>query len=278
MFFTFPLSPVACAAHQLNAAGDDARGIATSCDDGFKRCDKDEDVTSTLNVQFKGQHIFTCLACDAGKSKALDTDNLGLERKQANVGACVATLCAIDEHVVNHVCTPCPTNTVKSAGDNAFLSANTLCTHGSVGQHAWEGMEGEADHEAITTTCLVDQMVRNHACVSCPSDHYAPAGALRVGDDTYCTKTSLVAIDHSDTSKDRCAKNWHVLNHACVACADYYVNDAGDDRHHQNTYCTKELGGADIADLGYVKHLSVHTAPTTASTTAAPTTATTTPT
>ena len=230
IFFTFPPSPVACAAHLLNPAGDDARVAAGTTCTGKTYCAVNQDVVNDAT--------FTCTACAAGKNKALTTAGLGLERTTASVGTCADIVCLINQHVVNHVCTDCTNNMVRNAGDNAFTKANTACAHGTDGQHEWEGMVGGDDHKAIATKCAVNEMVRNHACVACPAAHFAPAGALRVGEDTYCTKISPAAIDHSG---ELCNINQYVLNHKCAACPTHYVNDAGDDPHHQNTYCTKKL-------------------------------------
>jgi hypothetical protein len=228
---------VACAANKLNPAGDDARGAATTCD-GFRRCGVNQRVTAGAP--------FTCASCPPGSTQALDTDGNGLLRDQAR--SCTATTCDENHHVASNVCEPCAKGTTRTAGDVAS-GPDTTCSHGTGGQHQWEGMS--TDHTATTTMCTVNQRVVNHACVACVAvggvATYSPAGADPNGQDTYCSATTPAAISHAASL---CSTGEHVVDHVCVTCATthgnaFYENAAGDDRNHQNTYCTKKLCAVD---------------------------------
>jgi hypothetical protein len=213
---------VACAANKLNPAGDDARGGDTTCD-GFLRCAVNEEVVKAT---------FTCAACALGKNKALDANGLGLERSSA--AGCDDITCAANEHVDNHKCVACDPTETNLAGDNAFTSQNTVCD--------------QANHFTTNTDrCANNERVVNHACVACVAGTYSPAGADPNGQDTYCSATTPAAISHAASL---CSTGEHVVDHVCVTCATthgnaFYENAAGDDRNHQNTYCTKKLCAVD---------------------------------
>jgi hypothetical protein len=211
---------VACPANKMRTAGDDARGADTVC--AIRSCLVNQYVTAGL----------TCENCPAGTKKTVLTD-------RSVTTTCDDIKCATDERVVGKVCVPCPEGQGNVAGDVAS-GADTTCDHGTNGQHEWEGMAGGADHTAIATACAVNEMVLNHACVACPAGHFAPAGALRVGEDTYCSKTSPTTA-----APLTCDTDEHVVDHVCTACPTHYVNAAGDVRNHQNTYCTKKLCAVD---------------------------------
>jgi hypothetical protein len=212
-----------CLDNEANPAGDDARGENTACN-GHKTCAAGKQVTAT----------FKCVKCPPGTKQTV-----GLVRDKAR--GCTPTLCAKDHYVKANVCTTCASGTERNAGDDES-GPDTACGHANGGRSIWEGISSFApgDHAATPTRCAVNFYVRNHFCVACPANTYAPAGADPNGEDTYCSKTTPTL-----TARVVCSVNQHVVDHACVACPDYYVNVAGDVANHQNTYCTKKLCAVD---------------------------------
>jgi len=112
---------VACAGGTYNAAGDDATGAATTCDDcgpGYKVVNK------------------ACVACSAGLANTNNRDSPAGDD----------TTCACDKNtfVQSNTCTACAARYVNPAGDNP-LGADTLCQ-----LEATCPFKGESPQSAIT--------------------------------------------------------------------------------------------------------------------------------
>jgi hypothetical protein len=122
-------------------------------------------------------------------------------------GACTdepqPNLCAEQQHVADHSCSPCPAGSTRAAGDPAD-GPDTVCE---------------------PTLCEADTRVVNHLCVACPNGSTNAAGddASEVG--TPCDATL-------------CGAHERVLEHHCTPCPAGSTHPAGDDATGSNTTCT----------------------------------------
>merc|ERR1711991_210605 len=174
--------------------------------------------------------------CDPGvaDAKSCGTDNKQSCCLKAN---CAGTVVAKFWTNTAATCQKCAAGKTRAAGDKLDLDASTECAD----------IVDAGTHGAYGTPCDVDHHVKEGVCTPCPAGTYRAKG-----DDpkkvlnTVCEKKIQAPLTHAATSKESCAVNEHVQNHACVKCEVTYgnigwENDAGDDPHHHDTTCHKKL-------------------------------------
>ena len=106
--------------------------------------------SSVHSATFDGTDSFT----DCTKYaiyEAWNSSKIGVMDNFASWASPLSTCtCNVNEHVLDHLCTPCPVGTTNDAGDDPFGS-DTIC---------------DAISDAII--CAVDEYVSSNVCVACP--------------------------------------------------------------------------------------------------------------
>jgi hypothetical protein len=131
--------------------------------------------------------------------------------------------CAANFHVVNHLCTACPTGYTNAAGDDPNTSVNTYCDAPSAA--------ALLKHSA----CAANEHVKDHLCAACPVGTTNAAGDDPHYFDTECTAT--ICSENQHVSCTTVAGPPAVTTCVCAACpavagADagiHLTNTAGDD-------------------------------------------------
>jgi hypothetical protein len=154
---------VACTPGTVNTAGDDATKADTHCSFSDAATRFNTDTNKNLNEHLAG------------------------------------TACGADQHVVNHICLPCPSGTTNTAGDDPN-GADTVC-------HAKQA----APTTITESLCKRNQFVDNHQCKACPKYYYNEAGDDPHHHDTVCKKIYCPVGYYVDTTDKS--------NHVCTPCA-----------------------------------------------------------
>jgi hypothetical protein len=118
--------------------------------------------------------------------------------------------CLVNQHVVNHACTACPTGFTNAAGDNPNTSVNTYCDAPAAA--------AKIKHSA----CAANERVVNHACTACPVGTTNAAGDDPHYFDTACTPTIC-----SENFHVKCTVTDGVTACVCAACPAVAGADAG---------------------------------------------------
>jgi hypothetical protein len=180
--------------------------------------------------------------------------------------------CAVNFMVRNHACVACPANTFCPAGGNVN-GPDTYCTAQTTQPIVHATSVAVLSSTAVTNNADDSILLNNAALVANDPIYYwatPPGSATKAGitelteGKIYYVKTksgtdkitlsataggSLIAIAADSGAvgnvflpvNDLCPANYHVVEHKCKPCAQHYVNAAGDDLHHQNTACTRDV-------------------------------------
>jgi hypothetical protein len=136
---------------------------------------------------FEEQHVVAAVGITLGIGPTLTVDGTLTSNFASGIKVTTTNLCAIDEFVLVHACTPCPAGTARAAGDPA-QSGDTSCT---------------------PVLCGTDEFVLNHVCTDCP------AGTTNTGgsDDASLADTPFSCV------ATLCAENERVADNVCVGCS-----------------------------------------------------------
>ena len=118
-------------------------------------------------------------------------------------------VCAINEFVQGHRCTPCPPGSTHYAG----------------------AQPAGPDSQCAPIRCGPNELVKNHECAACPPGTTNDQGDSCMEADSSC--------DHT-----LCGIHQKVSNHVCVPCEPGKENAAGDDAFGDDTECTDIVCGS----------------------------------
>jgi hypothetical protein len=227
-------APLTCAVNQYVANDDDH--TCTACPTGkTAAAGTSRALPSHCDVTYCAANEFVnsqteCSACPVG------TTSVAMPRtaaaKAVGVNACTNSgtddfhplaTCAANFHVVNHLCTACPTGYTNAAGDDPNTSVNTYCDAPSAA--------ALLKHSA----CAANEHVKDHLCAACPVGTTNAAGDDPHYFDTECTAT--ICSENQHVSCTTVAGPPAVTTCVCAACpavagADagiHLTNPAGDD-------------------------------------------------
>ena len=188
-----------------------------------------------------------CTACPVDSSSVEGSTKcsctLAGKAWDAGTGTCASVMCSENEHIVSHVCTPCPAGTTNEAEDDSS-GTNTTC-------------------DAIL--CAVDEHVSGNACVACPAGSSNAKDDDASGADTTCDPTTTCAVDQfynatsetciacpagsnkavavtsidGDSTCDTiiCPVNFRVSSNLCVPCSAGSESAGGDEATGADTFC-----------------------------------------
>ena len=170
-----------------------------------------------------------CSACPPGQTNSLvDYD------PSSGVKECKTGSCNKDEHVVNHVCTPCPHNSQRLRGDDP-AGPDTQC-HCRVNSKVIGGdcivcEAGStnpklcyASKEGGDTFCYCDSGYHASAsneCTQCPTNSKNEPGDYAGDGETFCN----------------CRPGFHVVSGSCTACPLHSDSGGGDELNGGDSYC-----------------------------------------
>lgn len=217
---------------------------------------------------------FRCAECGSGLTRiGGDSPSNAVETSCIASGPSVD--CAINQHVVNFVCTNCPVGETNPAGVSLTnqvpngAADNLCCGAGFVADSAGTACE-------VLVVCNGNKYAKDGACHDCPTGTSANLVNYRpsIGDTsclcqgemasngTHCIPcpqgrtNALVDYDPTSGVKEcvvqSCAQDHHVLNHECAACPHNSQRLAGDDPAGPETRChcrinSKVIGGDCLA-------------------------------
>lgn len=165
----------------------------------------------------------TCIACEAWETSAVSTKSTSTTTD----AACAPLTCAKDQYVADdefHTCQNCAiAEQTAPAGASRATPNSAACVY---------------------LTCAANQFVNHQKeCSACP------AGTLFSGAPLQRTQANKVLGEHVCTQSGSsdfhpravCAKDFHVVNHMCVACPAGSTNMGGDDPNSVvNSYCEND--------------------------------------
>ena len=226
---------VPCDTNYVNDAGDDATGVNTQCDITAQCSSYTCPLGHASNVANSNEYC-EGVACglddntqcclERAMCSSLNINNCGTGYVTTNPsGLCVGSAC--DTQVAadfSTCCTPktCPagqgyvaaTDECEACEDGDPSEWNAVDDQSPCGNHAGCPLRSERfDYKSHT----------NDTCVAC-------AAGKQTGADAFATTCDPVY----------CLVNQHVENNKCKACADNYLNDAGDDASKGDTSCTEK--------------------------------------
>jgi len=114
-------------------------------------------------------------------------------------------LCGLNEKVLNHVCTECPSGKT-STGNHDASGSNTTCD---------------------ATMCGPNEKVVNHACMACPAGKTSTGDHDASGPNTTCDATM-------------CGPNEKVVNHVCTECPSGRTSTGSHDASGLDTSCVAD--------------------------------------
>ena len=224
---------VPCDENYVNDAGDDATGVDTQCDITALCSSYTCPLGHASNAANSNKYCkgVACGAdddteCCLERAMCSSLNNCGKGYVKTNPsGLCVGSAC--DTHVAADFSTCCTLKTCP-AGEG-YVSATDLCEACEDGDPSeWNAADNQSPCGYHAGCPLRSERFdykshTNDTCVAC-------AAGKQTGADAFATTCDPVY----------CLVNQHVENNKCKACADNYLNDAGDDASKGDTSCTEK--------------------------------------